>query len=147
MDRCSLPYCIATIMEVQRLTCVAPSSLPHVANEDGQLGGYMIPKGTILFYNINAIHMDPEFWVDPKAFAPSRFLDGKNRKQFVPCGMGRRICLGDSLAEAELFIFCTLILQKFKIGLPINHEMPDPEKVAVGLIRAPKPFYVNIGAR
>ena len=51
-DRSALPYCDATIMEIQRLACVAPGSIPHVANEDGYLAGYKIPKGTILLYNI-----------------------------------------------------------------------------------------------
>ena len=27
-------------MEVQRLSCVAPGSIPHVAKEDGELAGY-----------------------------------------------------------------------------------------------------------
>ena len=27
-------------MEVQRLSCVAPGPIPHIANEDGELAGY-----------------------------------------------------------------------------------------------------------
>ena len=39
-DKAALPFCEATLMEVQRLSCVAPGSIPHVAKEDGELGGY-----------------------------------------------------------------------------------------------------------
>jgi cytochrome P450 len=32
-------------MEVQRLACVAPSSLIHLASEDVEIAGYKVPKG------------------------------------------------------------------------------------------------------
>lgn len=46
-DRSQLPYLDATIMEVQRLGCVAPSGLEHTAQEDTILEGYKIPKGIL----------------------------------------------------------------------------------------------------
>ena len=145
-DRSNLPYCDATIMEIQRLACVAPGGIPHVANEDGYLAGYKIPKGTMLLYNIYKFHMDGDYWKEPEAFNPDRFLDGR-KEQFIPYGMGKRICMGESLARNELFIFSTLILQNFKIDLPTCHEKPDPLKDDLGITRAPKPFYVNISLR
>ena len=145
-DRSKLPYCDATIMEIQRLACVAPGSIPHVANEDGYLAGYKIPKGTILLYNIYKFHMDRDYWKDPETFNPDRFLDGK-KEQFIPYGMGKRVCMGESLARNELFIFSSLILQNFKIELPTCHEKPDPQKDDLGVTRVPKPFYVKISLR
>ena len=146
-DRALLPYCDATIMEVQRLSCVGPASLPHGAKEDGYLDGYKISKGCMLFYNILAIHLDPEYWEEPEAFNPDRFLDGKNRERFVPYGMGKRICMGETLARSELFIFSTMILQNFRIGLPVSHGRPDPEEAMWGLTRTPKPFHVSLSVR
>ena len=134
-------------MEVQRLGCVAPSSLPHRAKEDGFLDGYKIPKGCMMFYNIIAFHLDPEYWDEPEVFNPDRFLDGKIREQLVPYGLGKRICMGETLARAELFIFSALILQNFRIGLPVSHERPEPERALWGITRAPKPFHVRISFR
>ena len=146
-DRAVLPFCDATIMEVQRLSCVAPSSVPHRANEDGFLDGYKIPKGCMMFYNIIAFHLDPDYWDEPEVFNPHRFLDGKNKDQFVPFGMGKRICMGETLARSELFIFTALILQNFKIGLPVSHGKPNQEKSLWGITRAPKPFHVSLSVR
>ena len=134
-------------MEVQRLSCVAPSSLPHRAKEDGFLNGYKIPKDCMMFYNIIAVHLDPEYWDEPEVFNPDRFLDGEGREQLAPYGMGKRICMGETLARSELFIFSALILQNFKIGLPMSHKRPDPEEALWGITRAPKPFHVSLSVR
>ena len=146
-DRNNLPYCDATIMEIQRLSCVAPGALPHIAKDDGHLAGYKISRGTLIMYNIYKFHMDPNYWEDPEIFNPGRFLDGKKKEHFVPYGMGKRICMGESLAKNELFIFFTIILQNLKIGLPIGREKLDPERADAGIVRVPKPFHINISAR
>ncbi len=44
-DRGSLPYCEATIMEVQRLSCVAPAGLGNRMPEEVWMEGYKLPKG------------------------------------------------------------------------------------------------------
>ena len=45
-DKENLPYTEATITEVLRVCPTAPSSLPHQAIRDTEMGGYKIPKGT-----------------------------------------------------------------------------------------------------
>ena len=91
--------------------------------------------------------MDRDYWGDPEVFNPGRFLDGNKREQFVPFGMGKRVCMGESLARNELFIFFTLIVQSLKIDLPVGHEKPDPERADAGIVRVPKPFHVNLSLR
>ena len=134
-------------MEIQRLSCVAPGALPHIAKDESYLAGYKIPSRTLIMYNIYKFHMDPNYWEDPEVFNPGRFLDGKKKEQFVPYGMGKRVCMGESLAKNELFIFFTLILQNLKIGLPIGHERLDPKRADAGIVRVPKPFHVHVSAR
>jgi hypothetical protein len=41
----------ATIMEVQRLSCVAPAGLEHRALRDNRLHGYFIPKGPVISFD------------------------------------------------------------------------------------------------
>lgn len=55
-------------------------TLVYRAEEDCEIGGYFIPKGTHLLLNIHAIHHDTKVWGhDHEEFKPSRFLspDGK----------------------------------------------------------------------
>ncbi len=44
-DKSLLPYCEATMMEIQRFACTAPASLDHKSMDDAWIGGYKIPKG------------------------------------------------------------------------------------------------------
>ena len=45
-DKEKLPYIEATITEVLRVAPTAPTSLPHWAIVDTEIGGYRIPKET-----------------------------------------------------------------------------------------------------
>ena len=54
--------------------------------------------------------------------------------------LGRRYCLGETLAKAELFIIITRLLQKFKFEKSEEHPRPTDEPV-FGFILAPKPFH------
>lgn len=41
---------------VHRLASVVPMALPHYTRLDGYVGGYLIPKDSIVFYNLYAVH-------------------------------------------------------------------------------------------
>ena len=45
-DQSRLPFIVATLMETQRLACVAPAGLDRRLLEDVHMGGYHMPKGT-----------------------------------------------------------------------------------------------------
>lgn len=55
----NLPFLEAIIKESLRLYPPLPLSIPHEAEEDCQLGGYHIQKGTLLFVNLFKLHRDP----------------------------------------------------------------------------------------
>ncbi|PIK57532.1 putative steroid 17-alpha-hydroxylase/17,20 lyase [Apostichopus japonicus] len=72
-------------------------------------GGYTIPKDTWVLVNIYSMHYDEKLWDDPKKFTPEHFLDesGKVRlhpEGYMPFSTGRRVCIGESVAKAELFL-------------------------------------------
>jgi len=82
-------------------------------------GGYSIPKGATIMASLwHALH-DPEHFKNPEVFNPDRFIDpnGKfiNDEKMIAFGVGKRSCLGQSLAEKEFFIFFTGIMQQFDI--------------------------------
>ena len=99
--------------------------------------------------------MDPEYWGDPQTFRPSRFLKKdlndqwkiEKKERFIPFGFGKRVCMGENLAKAELWLFATAILQRFTVKKPEDHPIPDPKNDIAGLTRSPQPFYVQFESR
>ena len=117
-DRPNLPLIQATIIETLRLGNVVPLAIPHITLTDTTLSGYQIPKGTMVFANTQAVHLDTKCWDGPTAFNPYRHIneDGKlltNKGNFYPFGAGRRFCAGEPLAKVELFLFLSWMLQMF----------------------------------
>ncbi|KAG9157491.1 hypothetical protein Leryth_010323 [Lithospermum erythrorhizon] len=98
----NLPYLQAMTKEALRLHPSTPLMLPHRASTNVKVGGYDIPKDTILHVNVWAIGRDPAVWKDPLEFRPERFLeediDVKGSDfRVLPFGAGRRICPGAQL--------------------------------------------------
>nr|CAH7736351.1 unnamed protein product [Callosobruchus chinensis] len=120
-----LPLVEASICEVQRIRSVVPVGIPHGTVTDTKIGGYMIPKGTMLVPLQWAIHMNEEVWPEPEKFDPSRFLDGngqiKRNEYFMPFQVGKRMCVGDELAKSLMFLFIVTTLQNFTISLEDEH--------------------------
>ena len=65
---------MATIEEIQRMSCVAPGSLPHVLTKNMNINGFDFPKGSIFMANMTKFLKDPLVFADPKRFLPERFL-------------------------------------------------------------------------
>ena len=65
---------ILTIMDSFVDTYYVFKGVPHCTDEDDVWNGYFIPKGTTVFGNIWAIHMDPNAYPNPTTYDPDRFL-------------------------------------------------------------------------
>ena len=57
-------------------------------------------KGQSVIIPIWSIHRDPQYWINPEIFDPSRFLKirNKDRQQqgtYIPFGIGPRSCIGN----------------------------------------------------
>lgn len=149
-DKSKLPYVEATILEVLRIAPVAPLSVPHAVHEDVTFRGYNIPKESTIFVNLHSVLKDPEIWSDPDCFRPERFINEDGcvsiPKEFIPFSIGRRGCLGESLARMELFLYTTTMLQRFEFSSSEPGRMPSTDG-RLGLTYSPYPFTVRATVR
>ena len=116
-DLPKLRYLRCVVNETLRLYPPAPLLLPHAPSEDCTIGGYEIPRGTIVMVNVWAIHRDPKLWEDPESFKPERFegLNNEGEKQgFIPFGIGRRACPGNHMAMRRVMLALAALIQCFE---------------------------------
>ncbi|KAI9553139.1 hypothetical protein GHT06_021032 [Daphnia sinensis] len=128
--RSSLPYTEAVLMEAQRCSTIAPLTPPHYAIKDTKLQGYSIPKGSLISLNLYAVFQDSKYWKDPEIFRPERHLNDDGTKviksdHFNPFGLGKRMCLGESLAKNTYFLFTAALIKKFRFEPVPNEPLPS----------------------
>ncbi|XP_071371687.1 cytochrome P450 2K1-like [Centroberyx affinis] len=143
-DRKNLPYTDAVIHETQRLANIVPISIPHITSRDVTFQGYFIRKGTIVYPLLMSVLHDESEWESPHTFNPGHFLNehGKfvTKDAFMPFSAGRRVCLGESLAKMELFLFFTSLLQHFRFTPPPGVTEDELDLTpAVGFTLNPSP--------
>ncbi|XP_066292897.1 cytochrome P450 2D17-like [Branchiostoma lanceolatum] len=144
LDRQSLPYTEATILEVLRFR-PTPFGLPHATTADATLRGFEIPAKTQVLVNRWAMNMDDRKWSHPDRFDPGRFLDPEGHLDvpvhFRPFLMGRRACIGSHLAKMELLLFLSTILRRFTIKPPEGAPAQSLEG-HLGVILQPPSFQI-----
>ncbi|KAK3594479.1 hypothetical protein CHS0354_030000 [Potamilus streckersoni] len=145
-DRSNLPYTEATILETLRIAAVAPLALPHSVSRDVYFQGFRIPKESNVLINLDSIFHDSNIFKDPGVFRPERFLDSSGQvmkpEAFIPFSCGRRICIGEKVAQMELFIFLTSMMQKFQFLPDDPRQLPGLEG-HLGITYSPNDFKVR----
>jgi len=116
----------ATLRESLRKYSVVPT-VARRAIQDIRVGSYLIPKGSSILINIQAVHWNPEFWPDPMRFEPKRFIsddrDGNDPVKtrdpytFLAFIAGPRNCLGQHLALLESKMVISMLIHRYKLSL------------------------------
>ncbi|OQV04034.1 hypothetical protein CLAIMM_08984 [Cladophialophora immunda] len=114
-DRENLPYIEQILQETTRWCPLSPLGVPHATLEDDIYKGMLIPKGSVVFANAYAMTHDERVYSDPDAFNPDRYTptDQGGRGEPLPegsFGFGRRVCPGQWLAMAGVYIMVATLL-------------------------------------
>uniref|UniRef100_A0AC34Q504 Cytochrome P450 n=1 Tax=Panagrolaimus sp. JU765 TaxID=591449 RepID=A0AC34Q504_9BILA len=145
-DKPKLIYCQAFINEIQRLVNILAQNLLHKTTKDVEIMGYKIKAGTTIVPQISCVLYDEKIFPDPYKFEPERFIDenGQLKKidELIPFSIGKRQCLGESLAKMNLFIFISNFYNHYQLGLADN-KVPSMDKIN-GIAVQPKQFECTI---
>jgi cytochrome P450 len=97
------------------------------AVETFELGGYEIPKGSILVMSQYLTHRDPRFWQNPEAFDPGRFSPEAKAARpafaYFPFGAGPRGCIGEGFAWMEGVLVLATLAQKWRFELSAGQRI------------------------
>ncbi|XP_013911886.1 PREDICTED: cytochrome P450 2C31-like isoform X1 [Thamnophis sirtalis] len=143
-DRSQMPYTDAVIHEIQRYADIVPMGVPHTVTRDIEFRGYRLPKGLNVIPLLCTSQFDPTQFKNPQAFDPTHFLDEsggfRRREAFMAFSAGKRVCLGEGLANMELFLFLTTILQNFRLKALTDPSAIDISPESTGLGSIPRPY-------
>ncbi|XP_039117669.1 isoflavone 3'-hydroxylase-like [Dioscorea cayenensis subsp. rotundata] len=137
-DLYKLPYLQAVILETLRIHPSVPLLVPHESSKDCTVGGFHVPKGTMLLVNAWKLHRDPETWEEPNKFKPERFLnnDGKEKMKIMAFGIGRRRCPGEVLALRVVAVVVGILVQCFEWERVDDEEIDMNEGVGLTMPKA-----------
>jgi cytochrome P450 len=122
-----LPWTCAVIDESLRL--FPPGwVVSRKATEADSVGGQAVPRGTLAIISPWLLHRSAKSWTHPGEFRPERFLGEiatKARPDYIPFGLGPRLCIGRDFALVELTILLVELLRDHVVELPSGWKRPE----------------------
>jgi cytochrome P450 len=88
---------------------------------DVELGGYLVPAGSIVILSPWVTHRDARFFHEPLRYDPDRWTGqaeaGRPRFSYFPFGGGIRRCIGESFALMEAKLLLASIARHWRLRL------------------------------
>ena len=113
-----LPYTEMVVAESMRLFPPA-WVIGRLAIEDVEIGGWLIPRGSLAIVSQAVTHRDPRFWPDPDRFDPLRFSAAakaaRPRFAYFPFGAGPRVCIGEGFAWMEGVLVLAALARRWRV--------------------------------
>lgn len=126
-DAAHLPYTRRVVAEVMR--CYPPAwGIGRRAVDDVEIGGYTIPRGTVVLLSPYLLHHDARFFPEPERFDPDRWLPDQQRSRprfaYFPFGGGNRVCIGESFAWMEGMLVLATLAQRWRLARVDTKPVP-----------------------
>lgn len=125
-DVAKLKYTEMVLAESMRLYPPA-WALGRLAMEDFEIGGYVVPRKSLVLMSQFVMHRDPRYFADPLKFDPDRWTTEarESRPQFsyFPFGGGPRRCIGEGFAWMEGILLIATIARQWQMRLVPNHPV------------------------
>nr|QTI96766.1 deoxyshikonin hydroxylase [Echium plantagineum] len=150
-----LEYLQAIVKETFRIHPPGALLIPREFSEDRIVGGYHVPKGTMLFINLYKLQRDPKIYPNPSEFKPERFLEEKYKDidprgrhyELFPFGAGRRSCPGLNLGIQNVHLILANLLHTFDISTVDDDQLVDMTASPEAITRKASPLEVVITPR
>lgn len=98
---------------------------------EAEVGGYRIPRGSLVHFVPYLVHRDPRWFEQPGEFLPDRFLPEREEQlppfAYFPFGGGPHVCIGKPFAMMEAVLILATVLQRFQLSPPPGQG--DPEMI------------------
>ena len=128
--------------------------LLRVAKEDIEIGGHLIPAGTLVGATPKVSNMIPEDFPSPQSFDPGRYIDPRqedltNRWTWIPFGAGRHRCVGNAFAMMQMKAIFSVVLRdfEFEMAQPADSYEDDCSKMVIQLKPAWAPSKISLAKR
>jgi cytochrome P450 len=114
-----LEYLDAVIKESLRSRPIMPAGGARLVRRPLEIGGYVIPPGTILVNAMYLLHRRSDLYPEPDAFRPERFLGRRSIDpyEWTPFGGGMRRCLGYAFALFEMKTVIATVLSHVRLRI------------------------------
>lgn len=102
-------------------------AIGRLALNDFEIGGYVVPKKSLVLMSQYVMHHDPRYFAEPSRFDPERWSPEarETRPQFsyFPFGGGPRRCIGEGFAWMEGILLLATLAQQWQMRLVPNHPV------------------------
>jgi cytochrome P450 len=116
-----LPYTEMVVKETLRLYPPAWGLASRQAAGDTEIGGYSLPKDSLIFISPYVVHRLPHYYPDPERFDPERFTPEREKElpryAYIPFGAGPHVCIGNGFAMMEAQLLLATIAQRYRLTL------------------------------
>ncbi|XP_043848182.1 sterol 26-hydroxylase, mitochondrial [Dromiciops gliroides] len=133
-DFAHMPLLKAVLKEALRLYPVVPINSRVNIDKEVVVGDYLFPKNTQFVLCHFVMSRDPDNFESPSEFLPKRWLRRKQNEPVggshafssIPFGFGVRACLGRRLAELEMNVVLSRLIQQYEISLAPGMQKVHP---------------------
>ena len=99
----------------------------RLAINDYEVGGYVVPAGSLILLSQYVMHRDARYFPDPTRFDPERWTpearESRPQYSYFPFGGGPRRCIGEGFAWMEGILLIATLARRWRLRLVPDHPV------------------------